>query len=126
MKILRVALDVPLPRLFDYGATDAQPEDVGRCVRVPFGSGERIGIIVAVADHSELAPEKIKQAAEILRGLPALPTDWLALTDFCSRYYQHPLGEVMTLALPPHLRRGKLPAKRKAKPLNAETPAPNP
>ena len=126
MKILRVALDVPLPRLFDYSATEAQPEDVGRCVRVPFGSGEKIGVIVAVTDRSEQAPEKLKQAGEILRGLPALPPDWLALTDFCSRYYQHPLGEVMTLALPPHLRRGKLPAKRKAKSGNAESAAPNP
>ncbi|MFA6311292.1 MAG: primosomal protein N' [Sterolibacterium sp.] len=124
MKILRVALDIPLPRLFDYLSTDAQPEDVGRCVRVPFGSGEKIGVIVALADSSEQAPDKLKPAGEILRGLPALPQDWLALTDFCSRYYQHPLGEVMTLALPPHLRRGKLPAKRKAKPGQTQAPAP--
>ena len=125
MKILRVALDVPLPRLFDYNAIDAQAEDVGRCVRVPFGSGEKIGVIAAVTDSSELAPDKLKPAGAILRELPTLPPDWLALTDFCSRYYQHPLGEVMTLALPPHLRRGKLPAKRKAKPGKSEAPAPN-
>ncbi|MCX7176086.1 MAG: primosomal protein N' [Proteobacteria bacterium] len=124
MKILRVALDIPLPRLFDYQSTDAQPQDVGRCVRVPFGSGEKIGVIVTVTDSSDQAPDKLKQAGEILRGLPVLPEDWLALTEFCSRYYQHPLGEVVTLALPPHLRRGKLPAKRKAKPVISEAPAP--
>ena len=114
-RILRVALDVPLPRLFDYTVDAVTQEDVGRCIRVPFGNGEKIGVIVALADTSEHA--KLKQAGEILRALPALPADWLALTEFCSRYYQHPLGEVMALALPPQLRRGKLPAVRKAKPI---------
>ena len=114
-RIVCVALDLPLPRLFDYTVDAVTQEDVGRCIRVPFGNGEKIGVIVALADTSEHA--KLKQAGEILRALPALPADWLALTEFCSRYYQHPLGEVMALALPPQLRRGKLPAARKAKPV---------
>jgi len=113
MTILRVAVDIPLPRLFDYTVTEAAPEDIGRCVRVPFGSGEKVGVIIAVAESSE--HDKLKPAGEILRGMPALPADWLALAEFCSRYYQHPLGEVMAMALPPHLRRGKLPAVRKVK-----------
>ena len=117
MSILRVAIDIPLPRLFDYTSADASQQDIGCCVRVPFGRGERLGVIVAVAETSEQAADKLKPAGEILRGMPALPNDWLALTEFCSRYYQHPLGEVMALALPPYLRRGKLPAKRKSKPL---------
>jgi primosomal protein N' (replication factor Y) len=116
MSILRVALDIPLPRLFDYTSEDAQPEDIGRCVRVPFGNGEKVGVIVDLVATSEHAPGKLKPAGEILRGLPALPRDWLELCEFCSRYYQHPLGEVMSMALPPYLRRGKLPAKRKEKP----------
>ena len=113
LPVIRVAVDLPLPRLFDYRADGVLPSDVGRCVRVPFGSGEKLGIIVAVLAASEHG--ELKAAAEILRELPALPADWLALTEFCSRYYQHPLGEVMALALPPALRRGKLPAVRKAK-----------
>lgn len=124
MPILRVALDIPLPRLFDYIAEDAQIEDVGRCVRVPFGRGEKFGVIVDVATNSDQAPEKLKQAGEILRELSALPCDWLALTKFCSSYYHHPLGEVMSMALPPYLRRGKLPAKRKEKPPLPEAPQP--
>ena len=122
MSILRVALDIPLPRLFDYLSGDAQVEDIGRCVRVPFGSGEKIGVIVDVVATSDQAPEKLKQAGEILRELVALPPDWLALTEFCSRYYQQPLGEVMAMALPPYLRRGTLPAKRKEKPQEALPP----
>ncbi|MDD5175071.1 MAG: primosomal protein N' [Sterolibacterium sp.] len=112
MTILRVALDIPLPRLFDYSSDDALPEDIGRCVRVPFGNREKIGVIVALVATSEQAPDKLKLAGEILRGLPSLPSDWLALTEFCSCYYQRPLGEVMAMALPPHLRRGKLPRRK--------------
>ncbi|MEE7547792.1 hypothetical protein HF319_12760, partial [Xanthomonas sp. Kuri4-1] len=45
---LRVALPVPLPRLFDYlpppGAAPAEP--VGCRVRVPFGSRELVGVVV--------------------------------------------------------------------------------
>ncbi|MBP9217847.1 MAG: primosomal protein N' [Sterolibacterium sp.] len=127
LSIVRVALDVPLPRLFDYLCDDVQTGDVGRCVRVPFGRGEKIGLIVALATDSTLAVEKLKPVIEVLRMLPALPPDWLALTAFCSRYYQQPLGEVMAMALPPYVRRGKLPAKRKEKTrasVDADAPPP--
>ena len=40
MAIVRVALPVPLPQVFDYTAEDAGAEDVGRWVKVPFGRGE--------------------------------------------------------------------------------------
>lgn len=113
--ILRVALDVPLPRLFDYRCDAAEDGDVGRRVRVPFGRGEKVGLIVAVLGESDQPADKLKFAAEILRDMPALPADWITLCEFCARYYQHPLGEVMSLALPPMLRRGKLPRRLKDK-----------
>jgi primosomal protein N' (replication factor Y) len=43
MNIVRVALDLPLPRLFDYLAPDAVGSDIGRRVTVPFGKGLRTG-----------------------------------------------------------------------------------
>ena len=103
--IIRVALDVPLMRSFDYLAADARAEDIGRRVGVPFGRSEKIGVILEVLSASALPPEKLKPARAILRDAPPLPADWLALADFCSRYYQHPIGEVVALALPPALRR---------------------
>lgn len=118
MKILRVALDVPLPQLFDYCAADAEPADVGRRAVVPFGAqGERVGLIVAVvsAADSDQPPEKLKTARAILRDLPPLPADWLELCAFVARYYHYPLGQVIGFALPPLLRQGKLPQARRAK-----------
>ena len=103
--IVRVALDVPLPLGFDYLASDAVASDVGRRVSVPFGRGEKIGVILEVLAASELPQEKLRPVRAILRDAPPLPPDWLALAEFCSRYYQHPLGEVIALALPPALRR---------------------
>jgi primosomal protein N' (replication factor Y) len=110
MSILRVALDVPLTRLFDYRFDGEVPAgDVGRRVAVPFGSGRKYGLIVEVAEHSDQPADKLKPAEAILRDMPALPADWFALCEFCARYYQHPLGQVIGFALPPLLRRGKLP-----------------
>ncbi len=103
--VVRVALDVPVCDVFDYLAPDARAQDVGRRVRVPFGRGEKIGIIVEMPPQSAWAEEKLKPVHEILRNMPPLPADWLELTRFCSTYYHHPLGEVMALALPPLLRK---------------------
>jgi primosomal protein N' (replication factor Y) len=120
--ILQVALDLPLPRLFDYLApapvTDAS---VGCLVKVPFGRDNKVGVVVAISGTSDQPAEKLK-AAEWIESLPALPPEWLALCEFCARYYHYPLGQVMAFALPPLLRKGKLPRVPKEK--TAVLPAP--
>jgi primosomal protein N' (replication factor Y) len=107
LPIVRVALPLPLPRLFDYLAADATATDIGRTVRVPFGKGEKTGLIFALAHASALAPNQLKHVTHIQREAPALPADWLALIDFTARYYHAPIGEVVALALPPGLRRAE-------------------
>ncbi len=112
MSIVRVALDVPLPRLFDYRLADECAGDVvGRLVRVPFGRGEKTGIVIESPVASDQPPDKLKTAE--LAELPALPSDWLALCDFCARYYHHPLGQITAFALPPLLRKGRAPRRLK-------------
>ena len=105
MAIVRVALPVPLPQVFDYTAEDAGAEDVGRCVKVPFGRGERTGLIVGLGDEAAVEAARLKPVLHIQRGVPPLPADWLELVGFVARYYHAPLGEVVALALPPGLRR---------------------
>jgi len=105
MPILRVALDLPLPRLFDYAAAEASPSDVGRRIAVPFGRRTLVGVIIEIAAESALAPERLRPAGPILDDMPALPAEWLAVARFASEYYQRPLGEVIHAALPTRLRR---------------------
>lgn len=95
MPVLRVALDLPLHRLFDYVAEAALPADVGCLVRVPFAKGERVGVIVEVADASIWPPAQLRVAGDILRDLPPLPRDLLDLCEFASAYYQAAFGEVL-------------------------------
>lgn len=105
MKILRVALAVPLHRLFDYlWQGEASPQS-GLRVRVPFGRGERVGIIVAVVEESEIDPAQLKAASALCDDLPPLPGDFFKLCEFASTYYQEPLGEVMLQSLPSGLKR---------------------
>ena len=123
MKIVRVALPVPIPQVFDYTCETATTSDIGRCVRVGFGRRTETGIIVALADDSNIDATRLKPVEHILRELPALPADWLELTAFVARYYHVPIGEVMALALPPDLRRANAVDGRDDDPLLALTPA---
>lgn len=103
--IVRVALPVPIPQLFDYIAENISEQDVGRCVSVPFGRGSKNGVIVALPQSAEVDPARLKPVLHVVRDVPPLPPDWLELVGFAARYYHAPLGEVVALALPPGLRR---------------------
>src|SRR5690242_17598050 len=102
--ILRVALDVPVPKLFDYRAEDVTPADIGRRVVVPFGKKRLVGLIIDIAAESEVPASRLRVAETILREVAPLEREWLELVKFCSSYYHRPLGEVTATALPPRLR----------------------
>ena len=103
--MIRVALDTPLDRLFDYLAPDAVAEDLGRRVRVPFGRRETVGVIVAVGEPASVAEAQLRPALEIDRRHAPLPADILTLARFAADYYHHPLGAALLAILPPALKR---------------------
>jgi len=106
--IVRVALPVPLPRSFDYLSADIGPGDVGRLVRIPFGKGEKVGVVLDLPTQSDVPRDKLRPLGPVLREIAPLPADWLALVQFAARYYHHPLGEALSAALPPGLRGAEL------------------
>ena len=112
MKIARIAIDVPLPRLFDYLAPDSDESNRGCLVKVPFGAGFKIGVLLEVVSVTDQPIDKLKAVAEVLHEIPSLADEWINQCEFVARYYQAPLGEVMASALPPFLRKGKLPRLR--------------
>ena len=104
MSYLRLALDVPLARLFDYELADADASAVGKRAVVSFGRRALVGLVIAVADSPADAGVAIKPVEALLDDLPTLPADILDLLQFCADYYQHPLGQVVHTALPGRFR----------------------
>ena len=76
-------------------------------VRVPFGRRELIGILVEVADHSEVPAESLPAIA-LLDATPPLPPALFKLCLWTAQYYQHSLGDTLSWALPVLLRQGEL------------------
>ena len=106
--ILRVALDTPLRRLFDYlpARVEGHTPQPGARVRVPFGRQHLVGIIHSLATSSELPREKLKPVLEVLDAEPVLDARVLELMEFAAQYYHHPQGEVIAAALPKLARDG--------------------
>src|SRR5690625_2443761 len=86
---IRVALDVPLPRLFDYYAITAV--QVGVRVIVPFGRRTLIGMVAETVESPHVEVEAVKPIDKVLDDLPPMPEDWLRLCRFAAQYYQRPL-----------------------------------
>jgi primosomal protein N' (replication factor Y) len=111
--ILKVALPVPLRQVFDYLPADNGIQAVqGMRVLVPFGRRKMIGVVVSLADSSDVPAEKLAQVISYPDGaLTVLPPEMLDLLQWCWRYYQHAVGEVIFNALPPLLRKpgGQIP-----------------
>ena len=106
--ILKVAINVPLSRLFDYlPAADGSCPPPGARVRVPFGRQRQVGLVIAHAQGSELPKGKMRRVLEVLDDAPLLREDDLWLIGFASDYYHHPVGEVAAAAIPALLRQGR-------------------
>jgi len=101
---VRVALDHPLPTLFDYRYDLAPTPLPGMLVRIPFGRRDAVGLICEVTDHTDVPTDKLRDVASICSTLAPLADEWRALTLFAAEYYQRGLGEVALPALPQVLR----------------------
>ena len=114
-RFFRIALALPIIRLFDYNAPeniDLDQIKAGIRVRVPFARGEKIGVLVELTEKSDRNSDSLKQVKEILDEQPLLNDNDLKLLHWASHYYHHPLGEVIMTAFPVLLREGK-PARLK-------------
>ncbi len=109
-KILRIAVPIPLRRIFDYlppencNGNELRP---GIRITVPFRGQKKIGYLIEVADHSEMPLSRLKPIGEIIDEEPLISTKDLKFLLWTSRYYHHPLGEVISSAFPIPLRKGK-------------------
>ena len=112
--IIKIALPVPLPRLYDYlQAEDGSLTPIGSRVLVPFGRRKLVGVVIGHAMKSDVPAERLMRIVRPLdQSEPLLDPGLLELLEWCWKYYKHAPGEVVLSALPPVLRKaeGKLPA----------------
>lgn len=108
--ILRVALPVPLRRLFDYLPGEKEPAcgwTPGLRLQVPFGRRQMTGVLAGVADSSELPRGKLKRISAVLDEAPIINETDMQLLEWAGTYYHYPPGEVICQSLPPLLRQGR-------------------
>lgn len=103
--ILRVAVPRPLYTLLDYRCPDELQVQLGCRVRVPLGRSVTTAIVVEITDKSEF--KKLRKVLEVLGAEPLLEKSSLELLYWASKYYHHPIGDVIFNAIPSSLRKGK-------------------
>jgi primosomal protein N' (replication factor Y) len=100
MALIRVALPLPLDRLFTYRLDEDLPSPArGARVVVGFGRRRLVGFAVETTD---VEPEgvRLKRIQSVLDAEPVLSeTEW-ALAEWMARYYVAPLGLVLRLFYP--------------------------
>jgi len=112
MPILRLAMPVPLRRSFDYLLPESSSLDQitrlkpGCRILVPFGNRQLIGILLELRQSTDVPTDQLKPALQIIDSDSILPANILQLCQWAASYYQHPLGDVFTNALPALLRKG--------------------
>jgi primosomal protein N' (replication factor Y) (superfamily II helicase) len=101
---------------------------VGSMLVVPFGRREVLGVVVGLADHSEVAEEKLLAP---LRALElGVPRDLVALAEWIAAEYCSTISRALGLVLPPGAARRLSGRKRRAVtrrvhlPVGARSPEP--
>ncbi len=107
--VLRVALPLPLPTLFDYLADSADPPAegwVGCRVRVRVGNRRLVGVVAEVAADSAMG-DRLRPIEQRLDLQPVFSGELWNSLRWLADYYRAPLGEVLALALPVPMRQGE-------------------
>jgi primosomal protein N' (replication factor Y) (superfamily II helicase) len=112
LRYCEVALPVPLRSTFTYAILPSLNGEslAGRRVVVPFGKRSMIGLALAETEHppeidrlqSEDKPA-IKEIAQLMDPVPALPPKLIELGRWISGYYLAPIGETFRAMLPPEI-----------------------
>jgi primosomal protein N' (replication factor Y) len=103
LRVARVALPLPVDRLFDYSvpAELAAEAEVGRRVRVRAQRRSLAGVIVALVDGPEGASAALQPLEKVLDPAPAISPALLEILREEAEDVLCPLGLALAAALPP-------------------------
>ncbi len=113
-QIVRVGLDVPLARAFDFLLPPHLKVVVGSLVVVPFGRQRMVGVVLETEVDTDIAADKLRAIESVKHGVPPLSAEILSVFRFCADYYHAPIGQIALNAIPPVLRSPTEPAPEKA------------
>ncbi|WP_243042667.1 primosomal protein N' [Dyella sedimenti] len=102
--VLRIALPVPLPTLFDYLPPATGPVAAGSRVLVPFGKGKAVGIVVEAEAEPAVGSTRLKRVLRVLDDAPLLDAELIATLARAADYWLGAPGEAYANALPLALR----------------------
>ena len=105
--ILRVAVNAPLNRYFDYLCPDGWQSKrlrPGMRLKIPFGRGQTVGVLVEITASSELPLSRLKKVIAVIDDEPVFDEVVMKLLTWSANYFHHPPGEVFATALPALLR----------------------
>ena len=105
--VLRVALPIPLPTLFDYLPPAAGEACVGSRVLVPFGRGRMVGVVVAIDAEAVVGSSRLKQVLRLLDEVALLDAELMHTLAWAADYWLGAPGEAYANALPLALREAK-------------------
>src|ERR1700748_253199 len=84
---------------FDYRLAPGQDVEVGSLLRVPFGARSSLGVVVELAERSELDPERLVEPEAVLGA--GVGADLVALADWMAREYCSTPSRALQLMLAP-------------------------
>jgi primosomal protein N' (replication factor Y) len=85
--------------LFDYRLAPGQEVQVGSLLRVPFGSRSSLGVVMELAEGSEVAPDRLVEPEAVLGA--GLAPDLVALAGWMAREYCSTPARALGLMLAP-------------------------
>jgi primosomal protein N' (replication factor Y) len=114
-RVLRGPFDYRLPQELRGEVT------IGSMLVVPFGKRQILGVVTALADHSEVSEEKLLAPLRALdEGPPTLPIDLVALAEWLAEEYCTTPSRALALVLPPAATRRLSGRKRRLAPPRPE------
>ena len=97
--IAKVLLPVPLDTPLDYRIPADQHICENDYVAVPFGKKTLVGVVCAIADHTDLPAHKVKPVDKVLDMFPPFSAQMRAYIDWVAQYTLSPRGNILKMVL---------------------------
>ena len=97
---------------FSYLIPERMELSIGSRVRVPLGSRQVDGVVVALSQTADVPLEKLRPVSKVLDSYPALLPPLLELAEEMALETHCPLSETLRLMLPAAMRTGRIQQKQ--------------